>query len=46
MLLPYQPGKRFSGRVTYINPTLDEKTRTVKARIKITNPQATLKPEM
>jgi len=46
MLLPYQPGKRFSGRVTYINPTLDEKTRTVKARIEIANPQGTLKPEM
>jgi len=46
ILLPYQPGKKFSGRVTYINPTLDEKTRTVKARIEIANPQATLKPEM
>ncbi len=46
MLLPYQPGKKYSGRVTYINPTLDEKTRTVKARIEFTNPQGVLKPEM
>lgn len=46
MLLPYQPGKKFSGRVTYINPTLDEKTRTVKARIELANPQGTLKPQM
>jgi Cu(I)/Ag(I) efflux system membrane fusion protein len=46
MLLPYEPGKKFSGRVTFINPTLDEKTRTVKARIEFPNPQATLKPEM
>ncbi|RPJ58215.1 MAG: efflux RND transporter periplasmic adaptor subunit [Acidobacteria bacterium] len=46
MLLPYEPGKKFSGRVTYINPTLDEKTRTVKARIEFANPQGVLKPEM
>ena len=39
MLLPYQPGKKYSGRVTFINPTLDEKTRTVKARIEFANPQ-------
>ncbi len=46
MQLPYEPGKKFWGRVTFINPTLDEKTRTVKARIEFLNPQATLKPEM
>ncbi len=46
LLLPYEPGKKFSGRVTFINPTLDEKTRTVKARIEFANPGATLKPEM
>jgi RND family efflux transporter MFP subunit len=46
MLLPYQPGKKFSGRISFINPTLDEKTRTVKARIEFANPQAILKPEM
>ncbi|MFB3902540.1 MAG: efflux RND transporter periplasmic adaptor subunit [Acidobacteriota bacterium] len=46
MLLPYQPGRKLSGRVSYIDPTLDEKTRTVKARIQMANPQGTLKPEM
>jgi len=46
MLLPYQPGKKFIGRVTFIDPTLDEETRTVKARIEIRNPQGVLKPEM
>jgi Cu(I)/Ag(I) efflux system membrane fusion protein len=44
--LPYQPGRTFRGRVTYINPTLDEKSRTVKARIELANPSGLLKPDM
>ena len=44
--LPYQPGKTLRGRVTFINPTLDEKTRTVKARLEFPNPGEILKPEM
>jgi Cu(I)/Ag(I) efflux system membrane fusion protein len=44
--LPYQPGKTLRGRVTFINPTLDEKTRTVKARLELPNPGEMLKPEM
>jgi len=44
--LPYEPGKKFTGRVSFINPTLDEKTRTVKARIEFANPREILKPEM
>ena len=44
--LPYQSGKTLHGRVTFINPTLDEKTRTVKARLEFPNPGEMLKPEM
>jgi membrane fusion protein, copper/silver efflux system len=44
--LPYQPGKSLRGRVTFIDPTLDEKTRTVKARLEFSNPGEMLKPEM
>ena len=32
--------------MTFIYPTLDEKTRTVKVRIELSNPSGLLKPEM
>ena len=44
--LPYQAGKILHGRVTFIDPVLDEKTRTVKARLEFPNPGEMLKPEM
>jgi membrane fusion protein, copper/silver efflux system len=44
--LPYQPGKTLRGRVAFIDPVLDEKTRTVKARLEFSNPGEMLKPEM
>lgn len=40
------PGKTFMGRVSYIYPFLDPKTRTVKARVEIGNPRLKLKPDM
>lgn len=40
------PGKTFGGRVTYIYPFLDPKTRTVKVRVEIANPGLKLKPDM
>jgi len=40
------PGQRFNGRVAFINPFLDAKTRTVKVRVELANPQLLLKPEM
>lgn len=46
MTLPYHPGRKLSERVTYIDPTVDEATRTVKARIEFSNPEGLLKPEM
>ena len=46
MSLSYQPGKTWRGRVTFINPTLDPATRTVKARLEFANPGNELKPDM
>jgi len=40
------PGLAFSGRVAFIYPFLDPKTRTVKARVELPNPGMKLKPEM
>ena len=40
------PGRRFSGRVTYINPQLDASTRTLKVRVELPNPGFQLKPDM
>lgn len=40
------PGKTFTGRVSFIYPFLDPKTRTVKVRVEIPNPGLRLKPDM
>ncbi len=44
--LSYLPGRAFQGKVLYVYPTLDEKTRTVKVRLEIPNPEGILKPGM
>jgi RND family efflux transporter MFP subunit len=44
--LSYDPGKVFKGRVSFINPNVDEKSRTVKVRIELQNPSGLLKPDM
>jgi Cu(I)/Ag(I) efflux system membrane fusion protein len=44
--LSYQPGPVWEGRVEYIYPSLDPKTRTLKARLRFENPDETLKPNM
>jgi len=46
MQLSYFPGKTYRGRVTYIYPTLDPKTRTIKVRLEFPNPNYALKPDM
>lgn len=46
MHLSYFPGKTYSGRVTYIYPTVDPQTRTVKVRLEFRNPDFELKPQM
>jgi Cu(I)/Ag(I) efflux system membrane fusion protein len=40
------PDKTFNGRVSYIYPFLDPKTRTVRVRVEIPNPGLRLKPDM
>jgi Cu(I)/Ag(I) efflux system membrane fusion protein len=39
-------GKRFQGRVSFLEPTLDPKTRTLRARLELANPGLALRPEM
>ncbi len=46
MQLSYYPGKTYTGRVTYIYPTVDPQTRTVKVRLEFPNPSFDLKPQM
>ena len=46
MRLSYQPGKTFTSKITYVYPTVDPKTRTVKVRLEFPNPGFELKPEM
>ena len=44
--LSYFPGKAYTGRITYIYPSLDPVTRTAKVRIEIPNSKFELKPQM
>jgi membrane fusion protein, copper/silver efflux system len=46
MEVSYVLGKTYSGRLTYISPTLDPQTRTVKVRLEFANPKFELKPQM
>lgn len=40
------PDQKLKGRITYIADLVDESTRTVKARVEVSNPGRKLKPEM
>jgi Cu(I)/Ag(I) efflux system membrane fusion protein len=40
------PGKIFRGRIVFIDPFLNEKTRTVGIRVEVPNPDGQLKPGM
>ncbi len=44
--LSYIPGKTWEGKVEYIYPSLDPKTRTLKVRLRFENPGERLKPNM
>ena len=46
MTLPYQPGQTFNGKVSYIYPYLQAKTRDVVARLEFDNPDLSIKPDM
>jgi Cu(I)/Ag(I) efflux system membrane fusion protein len=41
-----QPGKTYDGRITFIHPTVDEKTRTLTARAEVVNTDGALRPGM
>ena len=40
------PGETFPGRVSFINPILDDTTRTMKVHIELPNPDGKLKPNL
>ncbi|BDU73145.1 efflux RND transporter periplasmic adaptor subunit [Mesoterricola silvestris] len=40
------PGKVFKGRVAFVDPLMDPKTRTARVRLEVPNPKGELKPEM
>ena len=44
--LAYLPSETFTGKVIYIYPSLDPKSRTAKVRLEFANPKGRLKPEM
>ena len=44
--LSFLPGRTWEGKVEYIYPSLDPKTRTLKARLRFDNPDEALKPNM
>jgi Cu(I)/Ag(I) efflux system membrane fusion protein len=40
------PGDKFTGKIAFIDPVLNQKTRTVKVRLNVLNSDGRLKPEM
>ena len=44
--LSYLPGRKWEGTVEYVYPSLDPRTRTLRARLKFDNPDEALKPNM
>jgi RND family efflux transporter MFP subunit len=44
--LSYYPGRKWYGKVSYIYPTVDAQSRTVKVRIELPNREFQLKPQM
>jgi multidrug efflux pump subunit AcrA (membrane-fusion protein) len=44
--LPYRPGEVFRGKVIYVYPYVDPKTRQIRVRLEFPNPELKLKPEM
>ena len=46
MTLPYLPGKVYTGRVAFVYPYLQRKTRDVVIRLTFDNPDGELKPDM
>ena len=46
MGLDYLPAKQWTGQVDYVYPSLDEKTRTLRVRVRFSNEEGELRPNM
>ncbi len=46
LTMPSSPGQVFKGRVAFIDPLLDPRSRTAKLRIEFPNPRGELRPEL
>ncbi|MBF0613982.1 MAG: efflux RND transporter periplasmic adaptor subunit [Magnetococcales bacterium] len=46
VMLKAMPNKSFSGKVSFIHPTLSAETRTVRVRIELANPDGLLRPAL
>lgn len=44
--LPFMPNKIWKGKVEYVYPSIDPKTRSLRARLRFDNPDLELKPNM
>lgn len=44
--LDYLPGEVLQGKIDYVYPSLDSKTRTLRVRVRMQNPEHALKPNM
>lgn len=46
LTLPFLPGEVFEGKVIYVYPNVDPKTRQIRVRLEFPNPELKLKPQM
>lgn len=44
--LPAYPGRMFTGKVSFVYPTVQPETRTARVRIELANPDGVLKPDL
>ena len=40
------PGRRWTGKILYLDPTINQQTRTLKAFVEVANPDGALRPQM
>jgi len=40
------PGEMFDGHIAFVDPVVDDRTRTIKVRVNVANPERRLKPAM
>jgi len=46
LMVEASPGRTFKGRIVFVDPVMDPKTRTARARVEFANAAGELKPEM